>query len=201
MHYQVVAKSGEPSGAWDYYPYWAPVREKSAAERLASYAAQSGYEAAILQSVTPQMLEYVAVRVVERQDTDLLPSLRYLPGAPAARMSGRQQRAVETAFRPSPVLDPYTEGVDKVELDARRLDAELGPGGDILRQRTTIRRYPSLPLRMDIISAWLRLREKVITGAVGGESDGDGLADGDLDGAGDPRDAHAPSTEAPDKRA
>lgn len=193
MHYQVVAKSGEPSSSWDYYPYWAPVREKSAAERLASYAAQSGYEAAILQSVTPQMLEYVAVRVVERQDTALLPSLRYLPGAPAARMSGRQQRAVETAFRPSPVLDPYTEGVDKVELDARRLDAELGPGGDILRQRTTIRRYPSLPLRMDIISAWLRLREKVLIGVIGGDSDG--LADGDVEG--DPRDAHAPSTETP----
>lgn len=199
MHYQVVAKSGEPSSSWDYYPYWAPVREKSAAERLASYAAQSGYEAAILQSVTPQMLEYVAVRVVERQDTDLLPSLRYLPGAPAARMSGRQQRAVETAFRPSPVLDPYTEGADKVELDARRLDAELGPGGDILRQRTTRRRYPSLPLRMDIISAWLRLREKVIIGAVGGDNDGG--AAGDTDGEGDPRDAHAPSTETPEKRA
>src|SRR5690349_10470510 len=148
MHYQVVAKSGEPSGAWDYYPYWAPVREKSAAERLASYAAQSGYEAAILQSVTPQMLEYVAVRVVERQDTDLLPSLRYLPGAPAARANGngRQQRAVETAFRPSPVLDPYAEGADKTELDVRRLDAELGPGGDILQQRATVRRRPTLLL-------------------------------------------------------
>ena len=199
MHYQVVAKSGELSGAWDYYPYWAPVREKSAAERLASYAAQSGYEAAILQSVTPQMLEYVAVRVVERQDTDLLPSLRYLPGTPVARANGRQQRAVETTFRPSPVLDPYTEGADKAELDARRLDAELGSGGDILQQRATTRRFPSLPLRMDIISAWLRLREKVIIGAVGGESDGDGLADGE--GAGDPRDAHAPSAEAPEKRA
>ena len=196
MHYQVVAKSGESSGTWDYYPYWAPVREKSAAERLASYAAQSGYEAAILQSVTPQMLEYVAVRVVERQDTDLLPALRYLPGATAARMSGRQQRAVETAFRPSPVLDPYTEGADKAELDARRLNAELGPGGDILRQRTTLRRYLSLPLRMDIISAWLRLREQVIIGAVGG--DNDGVADGD--GSDDPRDAHAPSTEAPEKQ-
>jgi hypothetical protein len=201
MHYQVVAKSDETSGAWDYYPYWAPVREKSAAERLASYAAQSGYEAAILQSVTPQMLEYVAIRVVERQDTGLLPSLRYLPGAPAARAngSGRQKRAVETSFRPSPVLDPYAEGADKAELDARRLDAELGPGGDILQQRATARRHPTLPLRMDIISAWLRLREKVIIGTVGGESDGDGLADGD--GAGDPRDAHVPSTEAPEKRA
>lgn len=194
MHYQVVAKSGEPAGAWDYYPYWAPVREKGAAERLASYAAQSGYEAAILQSVTPQMLEYVAVRVVERQDTDLLPSLRYLPGTPAVRTNGRQQRAVETAFRPSPVLDPYANGADKAELDARRLDAELGPGGDILREGIAMRRRPSLPLRMDIISAWLRLREKVITGAVGG--DNDGMAGGE-NVEGDPRDAHAPSTEAP----
>lgn len=191
MHYQVVAKSGEPSGAWDYYPYWAPIREKDAAERLASYAAQSGYEAAILQSVTPQMLEYVALRVVERQDTDLLPSLRYLPGAPAARVSGRQQHAVETAFLPSPVLDPYKEGADKTELDARRLHAELGPGGDILQQRTTIRRYLSLPLRMDIISAWLRLREKVIVGAIGG--DRDGVAE-DVRGSCGVHDAHTPST-------
>ena len=198
MHYQVVAKSGETSGAWDYYPYWAPVREKSAAERLASYAAQSGYEAAILQSVTPQMLEYVAIRVVERQDIDLLPSLRYLPGAPAARAngSGRPQRAVETAFQPSPVLDPYAEGTDKTELDARRLEAELGPGGDILQQKVIILRHPTLPLRMDIISAWLRLREKVIAGAIGGDSDGQADMD-DVEIEGDSRDVRAPSTEAP----
>jgi hypothetical protein len=187
MYYQVVAKSGEPSGTWEYYPYWAPVREKGAAERLASYAAQSGYEAAILQSVTAQMLEYVAVRVVERQDTDLLPSLRYLPGTPAARTSTRQQHAVETTFRPSWVMDPYAEGVDKAELDARRLDAELGPGGDILQQTTTTRRHSPLPMRMDIISAWLRLREKVMSGAVGG------ISDGVADVENDPRDERAPS--------
>jgi hypothetical protein len=97
------------------------------------------------------------------------------------------------------VLDPYAEGDDKAELDARRLDAELGPGGDILRQRATTRRHPSLQLRMDIISAWLRLREKVTAGAIGGDSDG--LADvndvNDVNGEGDPRDAHTSSTEAP----
>jgi hypothetical protein len=55
---------------------------------------------------------------------------------------------------------------------------------------------------MDIISAWLRLREKVIMGAVGGERDGDGDGDGDgvADLESDPHDAHAPSTEAPEKR-
>jgi hypothetical protein len=174
MHYQVVAKSGEPSGSWEYYPYWAPVREKAAAERLASYAAQSGCEAAILQSVTLQMLEEVACRVVERQETDLLPSLRYLPGSPVGRTSSRRQRTVETRFRPSPVLDPYAEGIDKAELDVRRLNAELGAGGDVLRESGAIRRNPSLPLRMDIISAWLRLRERVLTGAVGGDGDGGG---------------------------
>ena len=57
MHYQVVARSSESTGVWNYYPYWAPVREKDAAERLAGYAAQSGFEAAILQGVTSEILQ------------------------------------------------------------------------------------------------------------------------------------------------
>lgn len=179
MHYQVVAKSGETAGRWEYYPYWAPVQEKNAAERLASYAAQSGCEAAILQSVTLQMLAEISCRVVERQETDMLPSLRYSPGTPAGRASGRPGRAVETSFHPSPALDPYAEGVEKAELDARRLDTELGPGGDVLQQRTPSKRNQSLPLRMDIISAWLRLRERLIAGMVGGLSDGSADVAGD----------------------
>ncbi len=171
MYYQVVARSSDPSGNWEYYPYWAPVREKAAAERLAGYAAQSGCEAAILQSVTSEMLEKIGCRVVKRQETDLLPALRYLPGLPTGQARGRQQRGVEMAFQPTHALDPYTEGVDKAELDARRLNAELGAGGDILAQGSA-RRAPSLPLRMDILSAWLRLREKVTSGAAGGDSDG-----------------------------
>lgn len=172
MHYQVVARSVASSGNWEYYPYWAPVREKGAAERLAGYAAQSGYEAAILQSVRLEMLENLASRVVERQETELLPSLRYLPGgSPAGRASGKRKRAVEMTFRPSPALDPYVEGTDKAELDVRRLNAELGAGGDILAQGS-VRPYLSLPLRMDIISAWLHLRERVMSGTVGGASDG-----------------------------
>jgi hypothetical protein len=174
MHYQVVTRSAEPSGGWGYYPYWAPVREKAAAERLAGYAAQSGYEAAILQSVTPELLEDLARRVVERQETELLPSLRYLP---ASRASGRLQRTVEMTFRPSPALDPYVEGTDKAALDARRLSVELGAGGDILAHGPA-QPDPFLPLRMDVISTWLRLRERVISGEVGGLGDGNGT-DGD----------------------
>lgn len=171
MHYQVVARSGEPLGNWEYYPYWAPVREREAAERLAGYAAQSGCEAAILQSVTSEMLEILGCRVVERQEIELLPALRYLPGLPAGQASGRRQRAIEMTFQPSPTLDPYVEGSDKAELDARRLKRELGPGGDILA-RGFVQRDASLPLRMDIVSAWLRLRERVIAGEVGGVCDG-----------------------------
>jgi hypothetical protein len=171
MHYQVVARSVESSGNWEYYPYWAPVREKGAAERLAGYAAQSGYEAAILQSVALGMLEDLASRIVERQETELLPSLRYLPGSPAGRASGRQKRPIEMTFSPPPVLDPYVEGTDKAELDVRRLNVELGAGGDVLAYGN-VQPYLSLPLRMDIISAWLHLRERVMSGGVGGVGDG-----------------------------
>lgn len=171
MHYQVMARSSESSGSWEYYPYWAPIREKSAAERLATYAAQSGCEAAILQSVTIEMLENLASRVAERQEVDLLPSLRYLPGSPTAQASHRRQCTVEMPFVPSPVLDPYIESIDKAELDVCRLNMELGPGGDILT-RNTVQPGSRLPLRMDILSVWLRLREKVISGKLGSQSDG-----------------------------
>ncbi|MGZ3677660.1 MAG: hypothetical protein ACXWQR_03720 [Ktedonobacterales bacterium] len=77
-----------PAGAWDYYPYWSPVRDKHAATRLATYAAQSGYEAAILQSVSAEMLQNIARNVVEQQDTRHLPQSRYLPGARVATASG-----------------------------------------------------------------------------------------------------------------
>ncbi len=176
MRYQVVARSGDHSSIWEYYPYWAPVREKDAAERLAGYAAQSGYEAAILQAVTPEALKSLAYRVVERHETELLPALRYLPESAAGRASGRQNRAAHQTFRPIPALDPSLEGYDTAELDRRRLRAELGPGGDVLACGT---RQPdaSLPMRMDVISTWLRLRERVLSGALGGGSDGASVDD------------------------
>jgi hypothetical protein len=171
MYYQVVARSGERSVRWEYYPYWAPVRERDAAERLAGYAAQSGYEAAILQGMTLKVLKDLAYRVVEQQETEHLPSLRYLPGSRVEQANGRKKRAVETLFRSSSKPDLYAEDNGKAELDERRLKAELGPGGDILA-RGTIQPHAPLPLRMDVVSAWLRLRERVVCGKVGGIYDG-----------------------------
>lgn len=172
MHYQVVAKPCVPSARWEYYPYWAPVRDKAAAERLATYAAQSGYEAAILQSVTAEMLEQIALRIVERQDTDLLPALRYMPSTRVAATAGRQEHTVETALHPADTLDPYAEGPDKGQLDARRLAIEMGPGGDVTAGDVGLVRRLSFPQRMDVLSSWLDLRKRAVAGEMGGAMDG-----------------------------
>lgn len=176
MHYQVVARSSIASIAsekWEYYPYWSPVREKSAAERLASYAAQSGYEAAILHSVTAEMLMNIARAVVERQDVRLLPSLRYLPGARMATATGRSEYGVETEFSLSDGLDPYLEGPDKSELDSRRLSLELGQGGDVIADSGWRSQGITLPCRMDLLRSWLSLRRRLMQGEIGGPTDGD----------------------------
>ena len=64
MYYQVVARALTPPAGWEYYPYWAPGNDLEAAERLAHYAAQSGYEAAILQAEQMEKLEEVARGVI-----------------------------------------------------------------------------------------------------------------------------------------
>lgn len=184
MRYQVVAKPCVPSARWEYYPYWAPVRDKAAAERLASYAAQSGYEAAILHSVTAEMLEQIARRVVERQDTHLLPALRYMPGTRVAATTGRQEHAVETALHLTETLDPYAEGPDKAALDSRRLTLEMGPGGDVITTGTGLSRRLSFPQRMDIISSWLDLRKRAVAGEIGGAMDGTANDEADTRDAG-----------------
>jgi len=172
MHYQVVARSSTPLGAWEYYPYWAPVRDKDAATRLATYAAQTGYEAAILQSVTAEMLQHIARGVVDRQDTHLLPALRYLPGARVATASGHREHGVETEYRSYEGLDPYLEGPDKAELDGRRLNIEMGPGGDVIHRAGGQRQHISLPRRMDVLRTWLSLRRRLLGGRIGGPTDG-----------------------------
>ena len=172
MQYQVVARTIDPPGSWDYYPYWAPTHEKNAAQRLANYAAQTGYEAAILQSVTVEMLYQIARRVVERQDSQLLPSLRYLPGTIVTASGGRPEHAVETAFSAPHMLDPYIEGPDKTELDQRRLALERGPGGDAMSDGRWRHERLTFPARMDVLSAWLRLRERVDHKQLGGSMDG-----------------------------
>lgn len=174
MQYQVVARSRLPStGGWDYFPYLAPCRDKLSAERLARYAARSGYEAAILQSVTMEMLTHIACAVVERQDEFLLPKLRYMPGAVEAQTDTHEHYKGDSELHFLAHVDPYAEGPDKAVLDARRWAMEQGHGGDVLGvQRGSL----TFPLRMDVLGAWLRLRERVIMGQFGGDADGRGDA-------------------------
>ena len=175
MHYQVVARSCLPSaGDWDYYPYpyLAPGRDEATAERLARYAAQSGHEAAILQSVTAEMLVHIARAVVEQQDEHMVPTLRYMPGARAGRADTWQRHEVEVGLRTPVMLDPYSDGPDKAELDARRSLIEMGSGGDVVAKGVGRNQPISLPLRMDILGAWLRLRERVVQSELGGADDG-----------------------------
>lgn len=175
MQYQVVARSRLPSaGDWEYFPYLAPCRDKATAERLARYAAHSGYEAAILQSVSMEMLAHIARAVVEHHDDLLLPKLRYMPGAAAETMVTHGQDYGASEPRLHAPVDPYAEGPDKSVLDARRSAIEQGPGGDVLSAQPV---SLSFPLRMDVLGAWLRLRECVIMGQLGGDADGQGDAD------------------------
>jgi hypothetical protein len=169
---RVVTKDRPVPRHWEYYPYWAPGRDSGAAERLAQFAAQSGYEAAILQSASVEMLEASARKIVERQDVESMPAIRYLPGERVARADARPEHKVETAFYPSPALDPYDEGPDKSELDRRRLELELSAGGDVTTGWLGHTYLVALPGRMEILSAWLRLRERVERGELGGNADG-----------------------------
>jgi hypothetical protein len=172
MHYQIVAKVPEAQARWDYYPYWAPVRDKDAAERLARYAAQTGHEAAILRAVTVEMLGVIAHAVVGQQDTHVLPAVRYLPSMTIANGGARREYDVEVVFSPSSTIDPYGEGPDKAELDTRRLRHEQGSGGDIIASGAYHPERFSIPVRMDILSAWVRLYQRATQGAVGGHNDG-----------------------------
>lgn len=172
MHYQVVARSCVPAGAWDYYPYWAPVRDKGAATRLATYAAQSGYEAAILQSVTVDMLQNIARSVVEQQDTRLLPSARYLPGTRVPTASGWREQNLSAEVQPLEGGHPHLEQPNKTVLDARRLNLEHGPGGDVTLRSGWQHQQIAFPRRMDVLRAWMQLRERLLQGQVGNALDG-----------------------------
>jgi hypothetical protein len=172
MHYQVVARLHMPAGAWEYYPYWSPVRDKHAATRLATYAAQSGYEVAILQSVTADMLQHIARNVVEQQDTRLLPPSRYLPGARIATASGWREQGVNMEVQRleggrRDVEELNLEGPNKVVLDALRLGLEEGPGGDVTLRAGWQPQQISFPRRMDVLRAWMRLRRQLLQGQIG----------------------------------
>lgn len=171
MHYQVVTRPCTSAGAWDYYPYWSPVRDRDAATRLAAFAAQSGNEAAILQSVTAEMLRQIARGVVDRQDADLLPAIRYLPAAQVAAAWGHQQHGVGTDAQHA-WLAPYEAGPNKIQLDGRRLNIEMGSGGDVT-QRPDWRSHLSIPCRMDLLRSWMSMRRRLLGGLIGGPRDGE----------------------------
>jgi len=178
MQYQVIGRPCPPStGKWDYYPYLAPGRDKSAAERLARHAAESGHEAVVLRSVAMEMLMTIARAIVERQDERLLPAVRYLPSGEAGTRGPRPEREGDREMIAPAALDPYREGPAKVELDARRSVIEMGPGGDVDADGRRRGQRPSFPQRMDVLGSWLRLRERVVRGMLGGATDGTCAAD------------------------
>lgn len=172
MHYQVVANRQASPEQWEYYPYWAPVRDKATAERLAHYAAHMGYEAAILHSVSVEMLEQIARKVIEQHDSHLLPALRYLPETAVASAGGRREHDVETLFHTPPRREPPHTMLLATDLERRRHALEMGPGGDVTIGGSWRPQDVSFPLRMDVLSAWLRLRARVEEGVTGGPEDG-----------------------------
>lgn len=172
MHYQVVARSCVSSGTWSYYPCWAPGRDESTAERLALHASQHGYEAAIIHSVTLEMLEAIASRVVERQDTQLLPATRFLPRPDGSGTSELHVSGMEATLLTFGVTDAQTGEHARSALDKRRLELELGSGGDVTKAGSWRPGRPMLPHRMDVISAWLGMRARMLQGRVGGPADG-----------------------------
>ncbi len=173
MQYQVIARPCPPSaGKWDYYPHLAPGRDKSAAERLARHAAQSGHEAVVLRSVAMEMLVTIARAIVERQDEGLLPALRFLPSEGAGMRGPQLKLEGDQGVIAPAILDPYCEGPAKVAFDARRSFIEMGPGGDVDADGKWRGQRPSFPQRMDVLGTWLRLRERVVQGKLGGATDG-----------------------------
>jgi hypothetical protein len=150
------------------------VHERSAAERLAAYAAQCGFEAAILQSPTSEILLSIAQAVVDRQDTHWLPTLRYLPADYGARAATRIEGEAKAAPQATELRAAYQQDAapDQTLLDARRLALELGPGGDVGAGEGLRTRDLSFPHRMDVLRVWLRLHQAVQSGRIGGNEDG-----------------------------
>ncbi len=173
MHYQVLARPYTPDGIWAYYPYWAPGRDANAAERLAQYAAQNGYEAAVVHSVTQEMLEAITRRVVERQDEQMLPNMRYLPTDDTrAVVAQRRLDQVTALLTISTPLHSDRGTYCASELDRRRLELELGAGGDVTKTSSWRPHRTALPRRMDVLARWLSMRARLEKGLVGGPADG-----------------------------
>ena len=57
-------------------------------------------------------------------------------------------------------------------MDKRRLELELGAGGDVTAGSQRYRYLLALPRRMDVLGAWLRLHRRMVLRQVGGATDG-----------------------------
>ncbi|MGZ3673855.1 MAG: hypothetical protein ACXVCO_06055, partial [Ktedonobacterales bacterium] len=54
----------------------------------------------------------------------------------------------------------------------RRLDLERGPGGDVTHRAGWQPQQISFPRRMDVLRAWMRLRQRLLQGQIGDAQDG-----------------------------
>lgn len=144
---------------------------------MATYAAQMGYEAAILQNVAADVLQNIAREVVEQQDTHLLPQLRYLPGASVSTASPWRGHGLDIVDQRlegenRSFAGPSLAGPNKVVLDERRLSLELGSGGDVTLRAGWRPQQVSFPRRMDVLRVWMRLRRQHLHGQLGNAMDG-----------------------------
>jgi hypothetical protein len=124
-----------------------------------------------------EMLMNIACAVVKRQDERLLPTLRYLPIARVGTTSQPQELDHDLEVTTPATLDPYCEGPAKAELDERRFLLEMGVGGDVDEGDRGRGQQPSFPQRIEVVGVWLRLRERVVLGKLGGNADGMRIAD------------------------
>lgn len=180
MLYQVVAKSPIPPEQWDYYPCWWPMDDESEARQWVEECVSHGYEAAVLRARSFHRLAELAEALIEWQDTRVLPSVRYTPGdSIVPRDEGLEREATEsTLASPNQVYGEWRRAGEhpsmrrEDDLDALRWRLERGSGGDVDSAGGLWRQHPHFPERMDVLSAWLRLRERTHSSALGGRHDG-----------------------------
>jgi hypothetical protein len=79
------------------------------------------------------------------------------------------------ALHRAPHAVPFEAMRDADDVETPGWQLEQGSGGDIDADGRLWRSHPHLPERAEVLSAWLRLHERVHRGEVGGAADGAGL--------------------------